>query len=252
MPRVISASKSPRPSTKRFPAPSVEAVLKSLEQLGSQSVREQMGPRYGIHTERAFGVTMAKMQQLAKRLGPNHSLAQGLWATGWYEARMLAALIDEPDQVTPAQMERWCRDCDNWAIVDTVCFKLFDRVPHAWNKVATWAVRRDEFVKRSAFALLASLALHEHSAEDGAFMRCLPLLEHAAADERNFVKKAVSWALRAVGRRNLKLNAAAVELARQLADSPLPASRWVGKEALRELRSAPVQKRLGQRSPRKN
>src|SRR5262249_60696500 len=138
----------------------------------------------------------------------------------WYEARMLATFVDEPELVTPAQMDRWCRDFDSWAICDTACFHLFDRTPHAWRKVAQWSRRRDEFAKRAAFALLACLALHDKNAGDEPFLKCLPLVESAAEDERNFVKKGVSWALRLIGRRNLKLNAAAVAIAKRLATSP--------------------------------
>jgi 3-methyladenine DNA glycosylase AlkD len=141
-------------------------------------------------------------------------------------------------------MDRWCRDFDSWAICDTACFHLFDRTAHAWRKVALWANRRDEFVKRAAFALLASLALHDKETEDEPFARCLPLIERAADDSRNFVKKGVSWALRGIGRRSASLHMAAVELAQRLADSSTPAARWVGKDALRELTSPKVTQRF--------
>jgi 3-methyladenine DNA glycosylase AlkD len=188
------------------------------------------------------------MQALAKRLGRNHELAQGLWNSGWYEARILAAFVDDPALVTPAQMDRWCRDFDSWAVCDTVCFHLFDRTPHGFRKVALWSRRRNEFAKRASFALLACLALHDKRSGDEAFLRCLPLVEHAAGDDRNFVKKGVSWALRLIGRRNLKLNAAAVTLSRRLSTSPQPAARWVGRDALRELTSSAVIRQLNARS----
>lgn len=172
---------------------------------------------------------MANMQKLARRLGKSHELAASLWDTGWYEARMLTSFVDEPARVTPAQMDRWCRDFDNWAIVDTLCFNLFDRTPHAWAKVAKWSQKEDEFVKRAAFALLWGLTVHDKSADDEAFARCLPLIERAAVDERHLVKKAVNMALRAVGKRNAALNAAAVAAARRLSASPEPAPRWVGR-----------------------
>ena len=148
---------------------------------------------------------------------------------------MLASIVDEPASVTSVQMDRWCRDFDNWAICDTACFHLFDRTPHAWRKVAQWSRRRDEFVKRAAFALLWALALHDKQSGDEAFLKCLPAVERAASDERNFVKKSVNMALRAIGRRNPALNAAAVMVARRLTASPQAAARWVGKDALREL-----------------
>src|SRR6185503_6011490 len=151
-----------------------------------------------------------------------------LWQTGVYEGQMMAALIDEPTSVTPAQMDRWCKDFDNWGIVDTVCFKLFDLTPHAWKKVGQWSRRKEEFQKRAAFALLACLGVHDKKATNEQFLRCLPLIEKAATDERNFVKKGVSWALRVVGRRNTELNDACTELATRLANSSDPTARSLG------------------------
>jgi 3-methyladenine DNA glycosylase AlkD len=228
----------------------VSEVLTWLERKGSSRVREQMSTRYGIVTPKAFGLPMGTIQLLAKRLGTDHELAAALWATGWYEARLLCAYVDDPARVTPAQMDRWVRDFDNWGICDTVCFKLFDRTPHAWAKVAPWSRRRDEFGKRAAFALLASLGLHDKRAGDDAFLRCLPLIERGASDERNFVKKGVSWALRLVGRRNRVLNEACVELSRRLVAAPDPASRWVGRDALRELTGPIVRRQLAARMAR--
>jgi 3-methyladenine DNA glycosylase AlkD len=221
-------------------------VLGSLERLGSKRNREGMA-RYAIRAEKVFGVSVATLQKLAKRLGRTHQLAEALWETGWYEARMLAAFVDEPEQVTPAQMDRWCRDFDNWAICDTVCFHLFDRTPYAWRKVAQWSRRRDEFVRRAAFALLASLSAHDKRSGDEPFLEGLVLVERAAEDGRNFVKKAVSWALRSIGKRNPRLHAAAVASARRLSESPSPAPRWVGKDALRELTGPGVLRRMAER-----
>jgi 3-methyladenine DNA glycosylase AlkD len=221
----------------------VQAALSWLERNSTPHDRANLA-RFGITAPKAFGVSMKNIQALAKRVGRSHELAAALWDTGWYEARMLTAFVDEPARVTPAQMDRWCRDFDNWAICDTLCFHLFDRTPYAWAKVEQWSGRRDEFVKRAAFALLASLAAHDKNAGDEPFIESLIAVERAADDERNFVKKAVNWALRMVGRRNAALNAAAVKLARRLADSQQPAARWVGKDALRELTSPAVVRRL--------
>ena len=221
----------------------VQAALKALERRATRSTLDGMA-RYGIFTNKAFGVSVGDVQRIAKPLGRSHDLAGALWETGWYEARLLAAFIDEPERVTPAQMDRWCRDFDNWGICDTVCFHLFDRTPHAWRKVAQWASRREEFAKRGSFALLACLALHDRNTADRPFLASLKLIEAAAGDERNFVKKGVNWALRAVGRRNGALNTAAVAVARRLAASPEAAPRWVGKDALRELTSAAVVRKL--------
>jgi 3-methyladenine DNA glycosylase AlkD len=203
--------------------------------------------RFGITANKAFGVSIANIQLLAKRLGRSHELAAALWETGWYEARLLTSFVDEPARVTAAQMDRWCRDFDNWGICDTVCFHLFDRTPHAWAKVARWHDQRGEFVRRGAFALLASLALHDKHTGDQPFIDSLVLIERAATDDRNFVKKGVSWALRLIGRRNLALNAAAVTLARRLSASEDATARWLGRGALKELTSPMVQRHLAAR-----
>ena len=227
----------------------VQAALAWLEQKSTRRDRENLA-RFGITAGKAFGVSMANIQVLAKRLGRSHELAAALWDTGWYEARMLTSFVDEPERVTPAQMDRWCRDFDNWGICDTLCFCLFDRTPHAWAKVAQWSDKRDEFVKRAAFALLASLAGHDKTSGDEPFREGLRLIERAAPDERNFVKKGVSWALRMIGRRNTALNAEAVLVARRLSVSPDAAARWVGKGALKELTGSVVTRRLAGRSPK--
>jgi 3-methyladenine DNA glycosylase AlkD len=157
---------------------------------------------------------------------------------------LLAIFIDDPALVSAAQMDRWCREFDSWAVCDTACFHLFARTPHAWRKVAQWSRRRDEFVKRAAFALLASLCLHDKKAGDDSFIEGLRLVEQAADDERNFVKKAVNWALRTVGKRNPQLHAAAVTVAQRLAASESATPRWVGKDALRDLASPATAHRL--------
>ena len=245
-----SAGANAEPTNKRA-QPSIEnqvqAVLTSLKRLADKRVFEDMSERYGVYTKKAFGVSMANMQKVAKPVGRNHELAAALWDTGWYEARMLASLIDEPSQVTSAQMDAWVQDFDNWGICDTVCFKLFDRTPHAWRKVAQWCKQEEEFVKRSGFALLWALTVHDRLAGDEQFRQGLVFVLRSASDERHFVKKAVNMALRAIGKRNAALNAAAVTVARRLADSPNAAARWVGKDALRELTSPGVNRRLATR-----
>jgi 3-methyladenine DNA glycosylase AlkD len=200
--------------------------------------------RYAIVAPRAFGVSVANLRVMAKGIGRDHALAAQLWASGWYEARMLATLVDDPALVTRRQMDQWARQFDNWAICDTACFHLFDRTPHAWSKVDAWSRRREEFVKRAGFALIASLGVHDKKAPDVEFLRRLPLIETAATDERNFVKKAVSWALRVVGRRNRALHAEAVELALRLKASDARSARWIGSDAYRELTGPVVQRHL--------
>jgi 3-methyladenine DNA glycosylase AlkD len=155
-------------------------ALRWLERHGNARTRDLMLPKYGITAKKAFGVPVGTIHHLAKKIGRDHALALVLWKTGCYEARLLSAFIDEPERVTPAQMDAWARDFDSWAVCDTVCFHLFDRTPLAWKKIAPWCRRRDEFVRRAGFALLASLALHDKSAGDGVFLRALPLVECGA------------------------------------------------------------------------
>lgn len=194
--------------------------------------------RYGITATKVYGVSMATMRPLIRSLGRNHDLALALWESGWYEARILASFVDEPDRVTPAQMERWVKAFDSWALCDNSCFHLFDRTPHAWTKIERWAGRKDEFVKRAAFALLAGIAVHHKKESDERFLSALRLIERAATDERNFVKKGVSWALRSIGHRNPALMAACEALASSLAASPNATARWIGRDALRDLGKA--------------
>ncbi|HEV7767048.1 MAG TPA: DNA alkylation repair protein [Thermoanaerobaculia bacterium] len=215
----------------------VQKVLASLKKMSTQRDRDNLA-RFGITATNPLGVSMANMQRLAKSVGRSHELAAALWDTNCYEARMLTAFIDEPTRVTPTQMDRWCRDFDNWAICDTLCFKLWDQTPHAWSRVAKWNSHRDEFVKRAAYALIASLALHDRKAPDEPFVESLAFIERAASDDRNFVKKGVSWALRSVGRRNPRLYADATEVATRLAASKDAAPRWIGKDALRDFRKS--------------
>lgn len=212
----------------------VSEALAWLERRGTKKNRDGMA-RYAIVAPKVYGVSVGDVRQLGKRLGHDHELAAALWDTEWYEARMLAAFVDDPARVTPAQMNRWAKDFDNWAICDTICFHLFDRTPHAWKKIDEWSGRKEEFVRRAAFALLASVALHDKRAPDEPFVKALPLIERAAHDDRNFVKKAVSWALRSVGLRNRALHGAALDVAKRLAASDDMAERWVGKDALRYL-----------------
>lgn len=221
----------------------VKYALEWLERRGTKANRDGMA-RYGIVTKNVFGVSMGTMKTLAKELGRDHSLAQALWKTGWYEARALAAMVGEPDRVTSAEMDRWVKRFDNWATCDTMTFVLWDRTPHAWPKVREWSRRNEEFVKRAAFAMLASLTVHDKAAPDERYLEGLKLIEREASDDRNFVKKAVNWALRSIGKRSPMLNKEAVAVAKRLAAREDSASRWVGKDALREITSPAVRARL--------
>jgi 3-methyladenine DNA glycosylase AlkD len=218
-------------------------ALAELRNQATEKTRAGMA-RYAIDAPSAIGVSMTDMKAIAKKLGKSHELAAALWREGWYEARMLACLVDDPKLVSLEQMESWAADFDNWAICDTACFCLFDRTPYAWIKVDDWAAREEEFVKRAAFALLASLTVHDKKAPDKPFLRGLEHVERAAADERNFVKKSVNWALRSIGKRSPALHAASLEVAGRLAASKEAAPRWVGKDALRELKGDSVGRRI--------
>jgi 3-methyladenine DNA glycosylase AlkD len=213
----------------------VAAVLAEIKRSGSPAYKANMAARFGIVTKApVYGLDVGTLRAMAKRLGPDHALAEALWKSGVHDARMLAAMVDNAAEVTPAQMDRWVKDCDNWALVDTACFHYWDRTPYAAKQIEKWASAKGEFVKRAAFALMASCALHKHSTE-GDQLKGLKLIEREAHDARNFVKKAVSWALRSIGGRgSAKVRAAAREVAKRLAQSEDAAERWVGKDALRE------------------
>lgn len=212
----------------------VRDALAWLQKHSSRATRDGMA-RYAIPSDKAMGVAMRDIKAYGKTLGKNHSLALALWNTGVYEARMLASFVGDPAKLTAAQMDRWCGDFDNWAFCDALSFNLFDRSPHAWKKVVAWSGRRKEFEKRTAFALLWSLSLHDKTAADEQFMKGLALIEREATDGRNFVKKAVNMALRAIGRRNRGLKSAAISVARRLAGSEDATARWIGKDALKDL-----------------
>jgi 3-methyladenine DNA glycosylase AlkD len=222
---------------------SVAHAMAWLHSRGSATFRVGLA-RYGLPTDKAFGVPVGVIQKYAKSLGCDHALAQALWKTGWTEARMLAAFVGDPAKVTAAEMDAWCRDFDSWGIVDTVCFKLWDQSPHAWKKAVQWTKRKPEFEKRAGFVLMACLAGHDKTASDRQFLAFLPLIAKGAADERNYVKKGVSWALRRVGHRSAALHAAAVETAERLAKSNDATKRWVGKDALRDLMRPAVLKKV--------
>jgi 3-methyladenine DNA glycosylase AlkD len=216
--------------------PEVAEALSWLERRGTEAGRDGMA-RYGLKARKVFGVSVNQIRQLAKQLGQDHMLADALVKTGWYEARLLAAFVAVPAELTAAQMDRWVKHCENWGDVDTFCFHCFDKTSEklAWGRIGAWSNRKDEFVRRAAFALIASIALHDKKAPDAPFVKVLPLITRAATDERNFVKKGVSWAFRGVGRRNAALKARVVAIAKRLAASKDATSRWVGKDVLRDL-----------------
>jgi 3-methyladenine DNA glycosylase AlkD len=200
--------------------------------------------RYGINPSQTLGVPMPALRAMAKTIRRDHELALALWETGLHEARILATLVDEPGKVTRAQMERWAKDFDSWDVCDQVCSNLFDRTPYADEKASAWSARKAEFVKRAGFVLMAAKAVHDKGAPDELFLGWLPIIEREAGDERNFVRKAVNWALRQIGKRNRRLWAEALALARRLQAQESKAARWVGADAAKELDSAKVRAKL--------
>jgi len=200
--------------------------------------------KFGMSVESRLGVSVPEMRKLAKEVGRDHRLAQSLWKTGIAEAQIVAALIDDPAAVTSTQMDRWVKDFDSWDVCDQACLSLFDKSPLAWQKIPVWAEREEEFVKRAAFALVAGLAWHDKQAADQRFVELFPILMKGADDGRNYVKKAVSWAIRNIGKRNRTLNKAARKLAKDIQRVDSKPARWVGADALQELQSEAVQHRL--------
>jgi len=230
---------------------SVESVLAELRGLGTRANVEGMA-RFGIRAADVYGVSKPKLDATAKRIGRNHALGLALWDTGNHDAKILAGMICEPAKVTAAQMELWVRDFDNWDTCDGTCCHLFVFAAPAWGKAIAWTRRREEFQKRAGFALAAYLAYRDKSAADGNFREFLKIIEQEADDERNFVRKAVNWALRNIGKRNLRLNAAAISTGERLRKRESRAARWIAADALRELRSEAVQGRLRRKEDGRN
>lgn len=223
------------------------AILSEFEALGNPDNVAGMA-RYGIRSAHVLGVSAPVLRARARAIGRDHDLAAALWQTAVLEMRLLAGLVDEPARVTPAQMERWVRAFDNWAVCDGTCSNLFDRTPYAVEKARAWSAREEEFVKRAGFVLMAALAVHDKRAPDGLFLAFLPIIEREAADGRNFVKKAVNWALRQIGKRNPRLHLEAVAVCRRLRAGKSPAARWVASDALRELTDPKTVERIERRT----
>ncbi len=223
------------------------AVLEKLKAHADPKVRAAM-VRFGVHVKKAHGISMPVLHKLAREIGTDHRLAQQLWASGIHEARILAGMMDDPAEVTPQQMERWARDFNAWDVVDGSCCHLFVFAAPAWRKALEWSRREPEYVKRAGFALMAYLAVHDKQAPDAKFERLLPIIQRQATDERNFVRKAVNWALRQIGKRNRRLNRLAIRAAKRIRAMDSSAARWVAADALRELTNPAVQRRLSTRA----
>lgn len=222
---------------------SVDLILKKLEEKANREQVKGMA-RFGMTAEKRMGVSIPDMRKIARELGNNHQLALELWKTGIPEARIVAGMVADPEKLTEDQMEDWVKDFDSWDVCDQVCMNLFDKTPLVGKKILDWSKREEQFVKRAAFALIACLAWRDREAQDEKFVDFFPLLKRESTDNRNFVKKAVNWALRNIGKRNLKLNKAAIEVAREIQQIDSKAARWIASDAIRELESEAVQKRL--------
>lgn len=235
-----NAPERPQPRTR-------DAVLLELKSLADPRVRVKMS-YFGVDVPKAYGISAPVLHALAKRIGKDHQLARELWLTGIHEARILATLIGEPEKLNVLEMERWVRDFDSWDVVDAACCYLFAHTRLAWDVALAWSYRREEFVKRASFSLIAYLSYKDKTAPDERFLRFLGTIEREAYDERNFVRKAVNWALRNIGKRNIRLNRAAISTAERIRRQSTRSARWIAADALRELKSAAVQARLRRKS----
>lgn len=220
-----------------------QVILKKMKPLASPRNIKGMA-RFGINTERALGIPVPFLRNLAKKTGKNHKLAQDLWDSGLHEARILASMVDDFSLITEKQMEKWVRDFNSWDICDQVCMNLFDKTPFAVKKAKDWTKSSREFVKRAGFAMMASLAVHDKKMENRQFEQFFCLIEKESGDDRNFVKKAVNWALRQIGKRNKKLNKEAIKIARRIQKQNSKSAKWIANNALAELQSEAIQRRF--------
>jgi 3-methyladenine DNA glycosylase AlkD len=221
----------------------LDEVLNKLNEKAKSDQLEGMA-RFGIVGDQRMGVSVPDMRRIAKDIGKNHQLALKLWDTGIPEAMIVAGMVAEPDKLTEEQMEDWVVDINSWDICDQVCMNLFEKSPYAEQKIFEWSAREEEFVKRTAYALIACLAWHDKDASDQAFTKYFPVIKNGSTDDRNFVKKAVNWALRNIGKRNIELNQAAIQVAREIQAVDSKSARWIASNAIRELESDKVQERL--------
>ena len=221
----------------------LEKYLKQLKSLADPEAAAGM-VRFGINPDNTLGVSIPTLRKMTKEIGKNHILAQQFWSSSIHEARLLAGMVDDPKEVTVEQMERWVADFDSWDVCDQVCSNLFDKTRFAYEKAHGWSGRDEEFVRRAGFVLMAALSVHDKKAGDDKFLEFLPLIKRGALDERNFVKKAVNWALRQIGKRNIDLNKAAIETAKDIQKINSKSAKWISTDALRELTDEKIQKRL--------
>lgn len=220
-----------------------EKVIKKLKSLSSPEAIIGMA-RYGITPENTYGASIPNLRKIAKEIGISHKLAQQLWITDIRETRILASMIDDLDMVTEAQMENWVNEFNYWEICDQCCMNLFEKTKFAYKKAVEWSAREKEFIKRAGFVLMARLAVSDKKADDNKFEKFFPIIKREAIDERNYVKKAVSWALRQIGKRNLNLNGRAIKIAKEIQEMDSKSAKWIASDAIRELTGEAVQKKL--------
>lgn len=209
-------------------------IIKKIKSMANPKNVEGMA-RFGINPKNTYGVQVFKLRAIAKEAGKNHELAELLWSSGIHEARIIAAYVEDPKTMAEAQMEKWALDFDSWDVCDQVCSNLFDRTEFAWKKAVEWSGRKEEFIKRAGFVIMAALASHDKKSPDSRFIELLPIIKRESCDERNYVRKALNWALRGIGKRNLVLNKKAVESAREIAKINSKAAHWIASGAIREL-----------------
>jgi len=232
-----------RTNTVRSKGVSVDSVLAELTALSNPKNVAGMA-RFGINPKNTLGVSVPQIREMAGKIGKNHALAQELWKSGIHEARILAGFVDEPHSVTEEQMETWVSEFDSWDVCDNVSGSLFDKTELAYEKAAEWSSRKEEFVKRAGFALMAYLAVHDKKAGNDVFAKFLPMIKRRSDDDRNFVRKAVNWALRQIGKRNMALNKLAVQTAKEIQKMEPRSAKWIASDALRELTDEKVRDRL--------
>jgi 3-methyladenine DNA glycosylase AlkD len=218
-------------------------ILRKLKSLSNPKAVAGMA-RFGINPKNTLGVSIYVLREIAGQMPKNHSLALKLWDSGIHEARILACFVDEPGKVSQKQMEKWVKDFDSWDVCDQVCGNLFDQTKFAYQKAFEWSARKEEFIKRAGFTMMAALSVHDKEAKDNTFRKFFPIIKREAVDERNYVKKAVNWALRNIGKRNLNLNSAAIKAAKEIQKNDSKTARWIASDAVRELTSEKIQKRV--------
>ncbi len=221
----------------------IDSLLKKLQSLSSPENIEGMA-RFGINPKKTFGIRKPVIREIARKIPKDHKLALELWKTGYLETRIIASLIDIPEKVTEAQMDRWVKDFDSWDVCDQCCINLFHKTPFAYDMVFKWSKSQEEYVKRAAFSLIAVLGVHDKKAADEKFIKFFPLIKRASTDERNFVKKAVNWALRQIGKRNMNLNKEALKLAKEIIKIDSKSAKWIAADAIRELENKKIRSRI--------